>query len=467
MSSPKRPTPLVGALPILLLIWPLLLVPAPDVPTSSPVRRVPPCGTADVVLGQPDFTSWGANRVEGCSIPSCAGPAGANTISLDDGRFAFDHGGRLWLSDKENNRVLRFDPPFENGQAAALVLGQADLDSNQHNRGLPVASAATLGGPMGLAFDAGPDRRHRSDDDRLWVADLKNSRVLRFDPPFSSGMDASVVLGQPDFLSQQNNRSGIVGRVNPVRNGFSYPRDLAFDRAGGLWISELENDRVVRYAAPIDESGPVPGANDEADAIIGQPTFTVRGPNRGNGTLVAADGFSDPRAIAIDRWGNLWVVDNDNQRVLRFDAPLDLSGEIPGASESADLVLGQDDFSTARPNRGATPSSSSFDTPAGIAIDLRGIVWVVDAGNARILGFQPPLGRGAVRGSADQADVVLGQPDMTSRGPNRGATQPGPDGLSYPNGLAVDRHGNVWTVEHDNDRALRFPCGWRPPFRRR
>jgi len=37
--------------------------------------------------------------------------------------------------------------------------------------------------------------------DTLWVADNGNSRVLEFEPPFSNGMNASTVIGKPNFTN--------------------------------------------------------------------------------------------------------------------------------------------------------------------------------------------------------------------------------------------------------------------------
>jgi hypothetical protein len=78
----------------------------------------------------------------------------------------------LYVADRGNHRVLRFDQPQANGQSADLVLGQPNFTSNACNSG--AVSASSLCEPFGLAVDFRAD---------LFVADRGNNRVLRFDQP--------------------------------------------------------------------------------------------------------------------------------------------------------------------------------------------------------------------------------------------------------------------------------------------
>jgi hypothetical protein len=51
------------------------------------------------------------------------------------------------------------------------------------------------------------------------VGDTNNSRTLQFVAPFTNGMNASLVLGQEDFVSNQANH----GSVDPDDQTQSYP----------------------------------------------------------------------------------------------------------------------------------------------------------------------------------------------------------------------------------------------------
>ncbi|MBU1425478.1 MAG: hypothetical protein KKH12_01860, partial [Gammaproteobacteria bacterium] len=136
----------------------------------------------DLVLGQTTVSGIAANA-GGLSASSMRYPSGIWT-----------DGTRLVVLDKDNNRVLVWNTfPTTNGQAADLVLGQADSTSAQLNRGLGAPTAATLNEPYNGVY---------SDGIRLFVTDSNNNRVLVWNSwPTQSGQAADAVLGQPDFVS--------------------------------------------------------------------------------------------------------------------------------------------------------------------------------------------------------------------------------------------------------------------------
>ncbi|HXC63419.1 MAG TPA: hypothetical protein VNZ67_03625, partial [bacterium] len=142
-----------------------------------------PTGTgqgADVVLGQPGFTTNLANQ---------GGPAAANT--LYEPGAAFVAGGHLFVSDYGNNRVLIWNSiPTANDTPADLVLGQTAFSGAAVNAG--GLSASSLYQPGGVKFEAG----------RLLVADAFNHRILIWNSlPTASGQAADLVLGQSGFTT--------------------------------------------------------------------------------------------------------------------------------------------------------------------------------------------------------------------------------------------------------------------------
>lgn len=102
--------------------------------------------------------------------------------------LAFDSSGNLWVADENDHRVLEFSPPFSSGMAAALVLGQQDF--TQAAAGTPAAN--TVGTPDAVSFDTRGD---------LFVSDGQDNRILIYAQPFSNGMNAIVVLGQPNMTT--------------------------------------------------------------------------------------------------------------------------------------------------------------------------------------------------------------------------------------------------------------------------
>jgi hypothetical protein len=144
---------------------------------TIPTRNAQP---ADLVLGQPDFTSATANNSSKLCASNGIGTDGAASYpftclaTLDFPRFVLSDGKRLFIADGGNDRVLVYNSlPLKNGQAADVVLGQAAGDSNRSSdSAFPLfrSSADLLRTPMSLAWDGS----------NLFVSDTYNRRVVVF-----------------------------------------------------------------------------------------------------------------------------------------------------------------------------------------------------------------------------------------------------------------------------------------------
>jgi hypothetical protein len=171
---------------------------------------------ASVVLGQPDFTST--------SAPTPPTPTSMNSPRS----VAVDAAGNLWVADSRNHRVLRYSPPFSNGKAASLVIGQPRLDTNS---GPNPPAASSLLFPSGVTVDSSGS---------LWVVD-SNRRVLGYDPPFANGQAASTVLGQSDFVSN--------AAVSPPTASSLAPSGPVAFAGQRMWVADGDNNRVLAFAS--------------------------------------------------------------------------------------------------------------------------------------------------------------------------------------------------------------------------
>ena len=112
---------------------------------------------ADVVVGQPDFTS--------------ADNSTLNAQSLNEPGDVTSDGTSLFVADSRNNRILVYSPfPTSNNPTATHVLGQADFTHNLSNLGNLAPSAQSLSFPFGISLK-GSD---------LIVDDEGNARFLIF-----------------------------------------------------------------------------------------------------------------------------------------------------------------------------------------------------------------------------------------------------------------------------------------------
>lgn len=277
-------------------------------------------------------------------------------------------------------------------QPASRVIGQADFVSGAANQG-GTAAANTLWFPS------------VAEPDGMFVVDSANHRVLGFGTlPGSNNAAASIVLGQPDLVSNQLDQGGI-----PNGGTLHFPHD-ALVRDGRLFVVDGGNSRVLVWNTVPTTTG------TPADLAIGQANLTDQ-----NGAA-AADRFLQPRAVSVA--GNRVIVtDQLNHRVLVFNGVPTTSGA------SADLVLGQADFTSGLANRGlATTAANGLSSPSGVWSDGTRLA-VVDQGNSRVLIWTTfPTTNGQA------ADIVLGQPDLVSSAVTTGAS-----GMRYP--TDVDSNG--------------------------
>jgi DNA-binding beta-propeller fold protein YncE len=125
---------------------------------SGNVWASPTDTVADLVLGQPDFTTGTCNT----------GGLSANSICFPDS-VAVDDGGNVYVADNSNHRVLVYFSPLTTDKLADLVIGQPDFTTVGCNTG--GVSASSLCFPEHLALDTAGN---------LYVADQLNHRVLVF-----------------------------------------------------------------------------------------------------------------------------------------------------------------------------------------------------------------------------------------------------------------------------------------------
>jgi len=183
---------------------------------------------------------------------------------------------------------------------------------------------------------------------------------------FTSGQSASIVLGQPNFItsSTATSQGGLHTRV-VAYNG------PIFDSSGNLWISDESNHRILEFPKG---SGFTNG--ESASLVIGQSDFVSN--TAANPPTAASLRF--PQGIAFDSSGNLWVADANNNRVLEFTTPF-------STDEAASLVIGQGtSFTTNTANNGGL-SASSLYFPQGISFDSSGNLWISDTQNNRVLEY--------------------------------------------------------------------------------
>ena len=304
---------------------------------------------------------------------------------------------------------------LSNGMDASLVVGQKDLTTVTANQGGSVG-AHTISLPMEVHVH----------EEKLIVADRLNHRVLIYNSiPTRNNTSADVVIGQPDFNSNQANQGG--GGATAFTHNNPY---RVYTYGNKLIVCDFSNHRVLIYNS-------IPTSNGvRADVVIGQADFVSRQPNQGGGP--AANTIRSPAGIAVMN-GKLIISDKDNRRVLIYN-------RVPTTNDTpADVVIGQSVFTANTANQGRAVAADTLNNPWNIFSDGERL-FICDYTNNRILIYNTlPVSNGA------SADIVMGQPDMNSNGLYPGG------GLSARNmaGIGIYSDGRrMFISDYTNNRLL-------------
>ncbi|HEY1493395.1 MAG TPA: hypothetical protein VGF49_02585 [Candidatus Solibacter sp.] len=248
-------------------------------------NRIPTAnGTAaDVVLGQPNFTTF----VE----PDLTQQSNAATATQLLNPVAVSSDGvRLYVTDLGYNRVLIYNSiPTSNGAAADVAIGQPDLVSSVANYGystdpndttVPKKQTPVLC-PVSNGTDTNSNPTYPSScnatlnfprfalaaNNRLFIADGGNDRVLVFNTiPTQSGATADLIIGQI---------GGSVNQASDAADSLRTPMSMAWDGTN-LYVSDAYNRRITVYSMG-ENTVPYAGVRNSASLDIlarGRVTLT-------------------------------------------------------------------------------------------------------------------------------------------------------------------------------------------------
>lgn len=310
--------------------------------------------SADFVLGEPDFNTDSG----GTGPDQLAGPV--NVVSA---------GHHLIVDDYSNNRILIWNKiPKSTAAPADLVLGQSGFGSKGFGCGPTMLAAPET------VWAAGG---------KLVVADSGNNRILIWKKiPKVSDQAPDLVLGQGDLVTCVDNNDGTGNPGSaPSAANLSFPAAI-WTNGKRLIVVDNDNNRVLIWKK-------FPTRNFQpADLVLGQPDFVSSVPNNdglGNSGQASAQNLNDPFDGLYSNGTQVFVADNDNNRVLIWN-------RFPTSNfQAANRVLGQPDFSCGAKNndgsgtcKSGPPSAGGLAFPEGV-IQIGNRLIVNDNGNNRYL----------------------------------------------------------------------------------
>ena len=202
---------------------------------------------------------------------------------------ASDTSNNLYVADAGNHRVLEYNQPLAPFNAATgagdaiadLVFGQGasgtDFTSDACDINGGIASNVGMCNPLSVAVDGLGN---------VYVGDDGDHRVLEFNQPLAAP-DLATGVGDvvPDRVFGQGSSgtdytdffcyNGLSGNPAPSADGICDLSGLALDGAGDLFVTDIDNSRVLEYLNPIAAGGGSPGmpgssGDVTADVVFGQ-----------------------------------------------------------------------------------------------------------------------------------------------------------------------------------------------------
>jgi uncharacterized protein (TIGR03437 family) len=294
--------------------------------------------------------------------------------------IVLDNAGNTYISDTDNNRIRRVGidgtiSTFASGLNApnGLALDSAGAlyvaETNAHvirkiANGVITVVAGTPGqsgnkGDEGMATDALLETPDAVAFDRagvMYIADSGNNRIR------TVGRDGRIHNFAGD--AQQGLPGSDGDGASAIAAHLHYPRALAIDINGNVYIADFFNDRVRMVSAVTGNISTVAGTG-------------VRG-GVGAGGLATQAQLALPSGLAFDGLGNLYIADSLNNRlcVLAGGGILRSVAGGAGPGDSGD---------------GGPSNEALLSYPRDVAVDSKGIVYFSDQDNNRVRQLVPGL----------------------------------------------------------------------------
>ncbi len=298
---------------------------------------------------------------------------------------AVDSAGNFYIPDFRNQRVRKVDTSGIITTIAGNGIGSFAGDNGP-------ATSASLYYPNDVAIDGAGN---------VYIADMYNQRIRKVDP---SGIITTIA---------GDGTAGYAGDNGPATSArLNYPSGVAVDSTGNVYIADMYNQRIRK----VDASGTITTV-----AGNGNPGYSGD-----NGSATSAS-LQNPRGVAVDSTGNLYIAAQWNQRIRKVDT----SGVITTiAGNGAAAFTGDNGIAT----------NASLNYPSGVTVDSTGDIYIADTYNQRVRRVDASGIITTIAGDGTAGYAGDNGPPASAR-------------LYYPNGVTFDSVGNLYLADTNNFRV--------------
>jgi DNA-binding beta-propeller fold protein YncE len=290
------------------------------------VLKIDDRGMLSVIAGTGDKGSTGDG-----------GPAGAARFNGMHS-LALGRPGELFVADTWNNRLRRIH--LSDGTIAGFA---GTGEKGFRGDGGP-AVAAFFGGVFCVDYD--PQK------ERLVLTDLDNRRIRSVD--LNTGTVTSIAGNGEKGVPQDG--------AEAVRAPLVDPRAAIVDSKGNLYILERSGHALRR----VDRDGKI-----RTVAGTGKKGF------EGDGGDALKASFSGPKHLCVDREDNVVIADTDNHVIRKYLPAQNKVVLVAGCGRKGVMGIG------------GPPEALEMNQPHGLHVDSRGVLYIADSLNDRVLKIIP------------------------------------------------------------------------------
>jgi len=451
---------------------------------GSRIRKVTPAGIISTVAGN-------GTKCDKAGICGDGGSALKANLNLPES-VALDSAGNIYIADLSDNRIRVVNTGTSSITIAGVTILPGDIKTVAGNSQPCTNSQGTKptcgdGGPANLAQLTMPNGVAVDSLGNIYIADTRDQEIRIV----AAGQN-NIATFAGNGLSCFNQHSGCGDGGAPTSALLWAPKGVFTDATGNVYIADTNSNRI-RYVAKgsnvittlVDNTGATGFGGDGGAATAAQldgpvgifadasgnllvsdtgnqrlrqvtagttPTInTIAGGSMGgDGGSPTAATLANPWDVAEDGAGNLYIVDQGNNRIRKITNP-----GLSNAVITTVAGTGSAGFS----GDGGPATSAMLSAPSGVAVDTFGNLYIADSNNLVIRAVNmgtSTLTLGTVNIAPGDIATVFGTPGVScvpttascgDDGPALGAT------FAFPLFVALDSSNNVYVSDYQAARV--------------